>query len=185
MRQHLQRAPMKRELAAQAEKVVADFRHAQVSSIESAMQIFAANGAGMGGAPSSSLGQGSGPGPSMVMKPTPTPGGGVKKTSMPTLRSNGGKKHKLKSTGYVGYKDATDTQRQKTKGGSKSEMTSQLKGTGYDGYRDASDEQSEKTKGGSKSEMNDPKNRHRSDASDADVGPGVGELKGGVAKFPR
>ena len=105
---------------------------------------------------------------------------GLKKNS-PWMQPQQMEAHKLKSSGYVGYKDATNTQRQKTKGGSKSEMTSQLKGTGYYGYRNASDEQSEKTKGGSKSEMNDPRARGRSYSSD----PDVGELKGAAAKVAR
>ena len=152
-------------------------------SIEAAMQIHGATGgAGIGGAPSASLSQGSGPGPTMAMKPLPTPGGTTKPTSMPTMRSKGGKlRGRLKTSGYMGYKNASDVQRQKTKGGSKSEMTDQLKGTGYYGYRKASDEQSEKTKGGSKSEMNDPKARARSYSSD----PDVGTLKGGDAKVAR
>jgi hypothetical protein len=152
---------------------VQKFKQYQVTSLEATIQIF---GAGMGG-PGASLGQGSGPvmpGPSMVMKPTATPG----KVGM---QSKGMRKRKLRTSGYMGYKNATDTQRAKTKGGSKSEMADQLKGSGYYGYKDATDTQRQKTKGATESEMADPKLRHANYSSE----PDIEELKGSGAKVAK
>ena len=136
------------EIAAAEEKIVRDFTQAQVSSIEAAMQIFGTGG-GMGG-PGSSLGNGSGP--SLAMKPRPTPGN-------ITMRSKAMKKKKLKSTGYFGYKKASDTQSQKTKGASNSDMAKQLKGSGYYGYNDVTSEEQQKMKSPKGSEFNNPKVR--------------------------
>jgi len=103
---------------------------------------------GMGG-PGASLSNGSGP--SMATKPMPNPG-----RPMPMMRTA---KKKLKanteSGGYQGYKDATKTQSDKTRGASNSEMASKLRGSGYFGYTDATDTFRQKTKGGTKSEMTD------------------------------
>lgn len=170
-------------IKAAAEPVTSKRRVDAVLPIEKAMQIFGAAGsAGMGGAPSSSLSQGSGPGPSLAMKPRPATGG---TTVMPTLKSKGRKKKKLRKLksegGYFGYKNSSDTMRQKTKGASGSDMAKQLKGSGYFGYEDASDTERQKMKAPKGSEFNDPKLRNRKYNSL----PEVGGLKGAahVAKI--
>lgn len=149
------------DLKAAADKIQQRFVRIQANAIEKAMQIFgAAGGAGMGGPSgvSTSLSQGSGP--SLAMKPRPTTGGG---TAMPSMKSKGMKKKKarLRTSGYLGYRDASRTQSQKTRGGSKSEMSPQLKGSGYFGYQDASDVERQRMKAPKGSNFNDPKTRNR------------------------
>jgi len=176
------------DMAASAEDVAKKFRRFQVTSIEAAMQVFAAGAGGMGG-PGSSLGSGSGP--SMAMKPAPTPGGGMKMplgkpamgspVKMRAARRKKMRERKLKSSGYMGYKDASNEQRQKTKGGSKSEMSKQLKGSGYYGYKDASDEERQRKKAPKGSEMEDSETRNKNYSSIHDVGG----LKGAAAKVAK
>ena len=172
------------DLEAAAEKVRRRFLKIQASSLEKAMQVFAAGGGGMGGhgGVSTSLSQGSGPppfvapatigtntkpalqsrgrrkmrgqakmrpataGPSMAMKPRFSPG------TTPSMKSQ---------HGFVGYRDASPTQSQRMKGGSKSEMTRQLKGTGYYGYQDATDVQRRRMKTPKGSSFSDPKARNK------------------------
>jgi hypothetical protein len=123
-----------------------------VSPMERAMQIHGASGgAGMGGAPSSSLGNGSGaptadtttvpPAKKVTMTPT-----------MPAMKGKG-KKKKLKGSGYFGYNKATKKQSQRMKAPADSEMGDELKGSGYYGYKASTKTQSDKTKGGSQSEV--------------------------------
>ena len=124
-----------------------------VTPIEHAMQLHAAgSGTGAGasgpgtGAPGSSLGDGSG-----------------EPTKVPTMKS---KKKKLKANaatsssntsggGYTGYRSASKTQSDKTRGASKSDMFDKLKGSGYSGFTKATKTQSDKTRGADKSVMFD------------------------------
>jgi hypothetical protein len=159
------------DIEATTADTVRRFKQYQVTSLEAAIEIF---GAGTGG-PGASLGQGSGPGPSMVMKPTATPG----KIGM---QSKGVRKGKMRTSGYMGYKDATDTQRAKTKGGSKSEMAEQLKGSGYYGYNDATDTEHQRMKAPKGSEFEDPKLRHKGNYSS---NPDLDELKGSSTKVAK
>jgi len=110
------------------------------SPIESAMRAHGGSftakpmkATGAGG-PGASLGSGSGANPA-----NPS----VKKADIMSREAGG----------YKGYKNASKTMSDKTKGASNSEMAQQLKGSGYYGFDSATKTQQVKNRGGSKSDM--------------------------------